>query len=274
MIDSVDFVLITGGTFIMGSPHSEPERRDNESPQHQAMVSSFYMSKYTVTQKEYQTIMRTNPSDFKGDDLPVEQVSWYDAVTYCNARSLVEGLKIPYAIDQDRTDPDNTGDSDPLKWVVTWDKSADGYRLPTETEWEYACRAGTTTPFYMGSNITTDDANYDGDLPYNGNAKGLYRETTMPVGSFMENAFGLYDMHGNVYEWCWDWAGDYPSDAQIDPAGSVSGSHRILRGGSWGSSALILRSAFRNYANPSHKTHYFGFRLVLNAQCSERGREI
>jgi len=260
---SADFVLITGGTFIMGSHYSEPEWRDNESPQHQVAVSSFYMCKHAVTQKEYQAIMRINPSDFKGDDLPVEQVSWYDAITYCNARSLAEGLKEAYTIDQDRTDPDNTGGTDLLKWVVIWDKSADGYRLPTEAEWEYACRAGTTTPFYTGDNITTDDANYDGNLPYNGNDKGLYRETTVPAGSFMKNAFGLYDMHGNVYEWCWDWAGDYSGNAQIDPSGPISGSHRILRGGSWGSSALILRSAFRNYANPSHKTHYFGFRLVL-----------
>jgi formylglycine-generating enzyme required for sulfatase activity len=266
-----DFVLITGGTFIMGSPYSEPERRDNESPQHQATVSSLYMGKYAVTQKEYHAVTGTNPSDFRGDNLPVEQVSWYDAVQYCNARSVKEGLKAAYTINQDRTDSDNTGGSDPFKWVVTWDKSADGYRLPTEAEWEYACRAGTTTPFYMGDNITTDDANYDGNNPYNGNVRGLYRETTVPVGSFMQNAFGLYDMHGNVYEWCWDWAGNYPRDAQIDPFGPASGSHRIQRGGSWGSSALILRSAFRNYANPSYKNHYLGFRLVMNAQCSGDG---
>lgn len=265
---STDFILISGGTFIMGSPYSELERRDNESPQHQATVSSFYMGKYVVTQKEYLAVMKTNPSDFKGDNLPVEQVSWYDAIIYCNARSLLDGLEATYTINQKKIDSDNIGDRDPFKWMVTWNKSASGYRLPTETEWEYACRAGTTTPFYMGNNITTDDANYDGNLPYNGNDKGLYREMTSPVGSFIKNDFGLYDMHGNVYEWCWDWAGNYPSDAQIDPSGPASGSQRILRGGSWGSNALILRSAFRNYANPSHKTHYFGFRSVLNARCS------
>jgi formylglycine-generating enzyme required for sulfatase activity len=266
-----DFVLIPGGTFIMGSPASEPQRRYNESPQHQVTVSSFYMGKYALTQKEYQTITGTNPSDFKGDKLPVEQVSWYDAVTYCNARSIAEGLEAAYNVNQDRVDPDNSGDIDPLKWEVTWNQSADGYRLLTEAEWEYACRAGTATPFYMGNNITTDDANYDGNNPYNGNAKGLFRETTLPVGSFTKNSFGLYDMHGNVYEWCWDWAGDYPGDAQTDPSGQASGSQRILRGGSWGSSALILRSAFRNYANPSHKNHYFGFRLVLGTRCSGGG---
>jgi len=263
-----DFVLLTGGTFIMGSPSSEPERRDNESPQHQAIVSSFHMGKYAVTQKEYQAITGTNPSDFKGDLLPVEQVSWYDAVKYCNARSLADGLEAVYVINQENTDLDNIGEHDPFKWVVTWNKSTNGYRLPTETEWEYACRAGTSTPFYIGDNITTDEANYDGNHPYNGNAKGLYRETTMQVGSFMKNAFGLYDMHGNVYEWCWDWAGNYPHETLVDYSGPVSGSHRILRGGSWGSDALILRSAFRNYANPSHKTHYYGFRLVLSVKCS------
>jgi formylglycine-generating enzyme required for sulfatase activity len=262
---SADFVLIAGGIFIMGSPYSEPERRDNEGPQHQATVSSFYMGKHVVTQKEYRSMTGTNPSDFKGDNLPVEQVSWYDAVKYCNARSLAEGLKTVYTINQDKGDPDNTGGYDPFKWVVTWNQSIGGYRLPTEAEWEYACRAGTATPFSTGNNITTDDANYDGDHPYNGNAGGLYRGTTVPAGSFMKNAFGLYDMHGNVYEWCWDWAGNYPHNAQIDPSGPVSGSHRIQRGGSWGSSALILRSAFRNYANPSYKNHYLGFRLVLDA---------
>jgi formylglycine-generating enzyme required for sulfatase activity len=271
---SDDFVLITGGTFVMGSPCSESDRRDNESPQHQATVSSFYMGKYAVTQKEYQTVTGANPSDFKEDNLPVEQVSWYDAVKYCNARSLSDGLEAVYFINQDKVDPDNTGDRDPFKWLVTWNKRANGYRLPTETEWEYACRAGTTTPFFMGNNITTDDANYDGNYPYNGNEKGLYRETTVPVGSFMENAFGLYNMHGNVYEWCWDWAGDYPCNARTDLSGPLSGSQRILRGGSWGSNALILRSAFRNYANPSHKTHYFGFRLVLDARCSGGALQI
>jgi formylglycine-generating enzyme required for sulfatase activity len=205
------------------------------------------MGKYEVTQKEYVALMGTNPSNFKGDNLPVEQVTWYDAVNYCNARSRSEGLTPAYTVSG--TD-------------VTWNRSANGYRLPTEAEWEYACRAGTTMPFSTGSNITTNQANYDGNYPYNGNAKGIYRQKTTAIGSFAPNAWGLYDMHGNVWEWCWDWYGDYGTAAQTDPLGAVSGALRVLRGGSWFYSGRYARSAYRNYDTPSNRLSNLGFRLV------------
>jgi formylglycine-generating enzyme required for sulfatase activity len=243
----LDMARIQGGTFMMGSPASEASR-DSDEVQHQVTVSSFYMGKYEVTQKEYAALMGTNPSNFKGDNLPVENVSWYDAVNYCNARSRSEGLTPAYTVSG--TD-------------VTWNRSANGYRLPTEAEWEYACRAGTTTPFNTGNNITTNQANYDGNNPYNGNTRGTYREKTKMVGSFTPNSWGLYDMHGNVWEWCWDWYGDYSSGAQTDPMGASSGASRVERGGSWSRYGQGLRSANRGYYTPSNRISDLGFRLFL-----------
>jgi formylglycine-generating enzyme required for sulfatase activity len=250
-----DMVRINGGTFMMGSPESEAERLNNED-RHQVTVSGFLMGKYEVTQAEYQALMGNNPSNFKGDKLPVEQVSWFDAAEYCNKRSLREGLTPAYTIS-------GSGDNR----MVTWNRNAPdqrsaGYRLPTEAEWEYACRAGTTTPFSTGGNITTSQANYDGNSPYNNNAKGSYRETTTPVGSFPSNAWGLYDMHGNVEEWVWDWIGSYSSGVQTDPLGASSGSYRVVRGGSWHGNGQVLRSAYRYGSTPSVRGSYLGFRLV------------
>jgi formylglycine-generating enzyme required for sulfatase activity len=245
-----EMVRINGGTFTMGSFASEVGRAaDREGPQHRVTVSSFYMGKYPVTQKEYQEVMGTNPSNFKGDNLPVETVSWYDAVNYCNRLSQREGLTPAYTINGTN---------------VTWNSNANGYRLPTEAEWEYACRAGTTTPFSTGNNITTSQANYNGNYPYDNNAKGTYREKTTAVGSFSQNPWGLYDMHGNVYEWCWDWYDAYKPDAQTDPRGASSGSGRVIRGGGWFSNAPLLRSAYRGSNTPSSRYNNIGFRLVRN----------
>jgi formylglycine-generating enzyme required for sulfatase activity len=240
-------VWIAAGTFMMGSPSSEVDR-DNDETQHSVTISrGFYMGKSAVTQAEYQAVMTNNPSYFKGDNLPVEQVSWYDAVEYCNKRSAREGLTPAYTV---------SGTN------VTWNREADGYRLPTEAEWEYACRADTTTPFSTGNTITTDQANYDGNYPYNGNAKGTCRERTTAVGSFAANRWGLYDMHGNVWEWCWDWYGAYSGGAQTDPSGAASGADRVERGGSWGYDADYLRSASRYNGAPSDRNIDLGFRLV------------
>jgi formylglycine-generating enzyme required for sulfatase activity len=241
-------VRINSGTFTMGSPASEKERYDWEGPQHQVTISKgFWMGKYEVTQKEWVAVMGSNPSYFKGDNLPVEQVSWNDVIDYCNKRSVKEGLTPAYTVSGSE---------------VRWDKNASGYRLPTEAEWEYACRAGTSTPFSTGSNVTTNQANYNGNYPYNGNAKGTYREKTWAVGSGTANAWGLHDMHGNVYEWCWDWYEDYSSGAQTDPAGAIVGVYRVLRGGSWCDYARDLRSVRRVYYAPSGINYLNGFRLV------------
>ena len=260
-----NFVLIQGGTFTMGSPYNEPSRSVNET-QHQVRITSFYMGIYEVTQREYQEVMGTNPSNFKGNNLPVELVSWYDAIEYCNRRSEREGLTPVYTIDKSRRDPNNSSRIDTFRWLITWNRNANGYRLPTEAELEYACRAGTITPFNTGNNIPTSMANYDGRNPYNNSSRGTYRARTTAVGSFAPNPWGLYDMHGNVYEWCWDWFGNYSAGAQTDPRGDVSGYERVYRGGSWYSFGPILRSAFRNCTDPSDRGHSIGFRVVRNAQ--------
>ncbi|MDR2110688.1 MAG: SUMF1/EgtB/PvdO family nonheme iron enzyme [Spirochaetaceae bacterium] len=236
-------VRIAGGTFTMGSPASERERvRDEKS--REVSVGSFIMGKYEVTQGEYRELMGVNPSYFKGDTLPVEQVSWFDAVAYCNALSLREGLTPAYTIEGD---------------AVRWDKSAGGYRLPTEAEWEYACRAGTTGPYHTGNIITTEQANFNGNIPHADNPRGQNRERTTPVGNFPPNPWGLHDMHGNVYEWCWDWYGEYPDGN--GPA-VESGSSRVVRGGSWRGSAFWVRSAFRDSYRPSSRSEALGFRVV------------
>ena len=287
-VNMSEFVFIKGGTFMMGSPESEVSRYADEV-QHQVTVSSFYMGKYVVTQKEYQEVEEYQevteeninpiaeyvlylhkkyekvfgaPSYFKGDSLPVVCLNWYDAVEYSNKRSIKEGLTPAYTIDKSRRDPNNRNYFDGFKYKVTWNREANGYRLPTEAEWEYACRAGTTTPFNTGDNITTDQANYNGDYPYNNNAKGIYMDKTTPVGSFAPNQFGLYDMHGNVLEWCWDWYGSYELTAQYNPSGHDASAMRVRRGGSWGFHAKDLRSAFRGNGNPDDQYSYISFRVV------------
>lgn len=249
-----DFVLIKGGTFTMGSPASEI-RREQDEIQHRVTLDDFYLNKYEVTQKEYRDVMGSEPGNFRGDDLPVENVTWYEAAQYCNTRSERESLTPAYGIN---------GLGDDLR--VTWNRRANGYRLPTEAEWEYACRAGTTTPFNTGENATSRQANYYGYYPYNDAPRGEYRERTLPVGSLAPNRWGLHEMHGNVWEWCWDWYGEYPTTAQNNPDGPSSGIYRVNRGGGWNDFGRHLRSAYRAAHPPANRTFNLGFRVARNAR--------
>jgi len=235
-----EMARINGGSFRMGSSVYETGRSSNEGTQRQVTISGFYMGKYEVTQKEYLEVMGVNPSSFKGDDLPVEQVSWFDAIEYCNKRSQREGLTPAYTVNGT---------------TVTWNRNADGYRLPTEAEWEYACRAGTTSPYNTGTYVS------DSTGWYSANSSNR----THPVGQKAANAWGLQDMHGNVAEWCWDWYGNYASGTQTDPQGATSGSNRVSRGGDWRSTASSVRSAYRHNVSPSNKSNTQGFRIVRNA---------
>lgn len=219
---SLELVHIPAGTFLMGSPDSEPGRDLDESPQHEVRISAFAMGIYPVTQAQWQAVMGDNPSYFKGDNRPVETVSWHDAVEFCQKLSQQSG----------RT-----------------------YRLPSEAEWEYACRAGTTTPYSFGESLAKSQANYDSG-------------STTDVGSFPPNDFGLYDMHGNVWEWCADdWHETYdgaPTDGSAWVEGGKSNQRLIFRGGSWGTFPRYCRSAYRNSYDPDLRSDYIGFRVALN----------
>ncbi|WP_010257571.1 formylglycine-generating enzyme family protein [Treponema primitia] len=255
-----ELVLIDGGTFLMGSPLSEPDRnigsRKNTydyEKQHQVRVDSFFLGKYAVTQGEYEDVTGDNPSEFKGRNLPVHKINWYEAVIYCNLRSKSEGLLPAYTIHKDRIDPGNYCKYDDFRWLVYWNHDADGYRLPTEAEWEYACRAGTKTTFYTGNSISAYQANFD----------GTYKREMLPVGSFDPNNWGLYDMHGNVQEWCWDWEGKYEDNA-VNPLGPATGECRIRRGGAYLWSSAGIRSAMRSSYPPCTYHTEMGFRLACS----------
>jgi len=261
-----NMVQIDGGMFTMGSADHQRGRDDDEL-EHLVTISSFSIGKYEVTQKEYREVMGSNPSFFKGDNLPVENMSWYDAIEYCNKLSQKEGLTPVYTMEGPSVVWNRSPDTPvyTIKGVnVTWNRNANGYRLPTEAEWEYASRALRSHPFIgYNDNITTENANYNGNYPYNNNAAGIYREKTTPVGSFQANPWGLHDMHGNVMEWCWDWYGEYSKGAQTDPAGPESGDYRVVRGGSYRSNGQHIRSSYRDYCLFTG-TRDTGFRVARN----------
>ena len=228
------FRWIVQGKFLMGSPDTEPGRWKERETQHEVTLTlGYWLADSACIQALWRAVTGDNPSRFQGnDDNPVEQVSWDDAQTFiAQLNSLVPGLHA---------------------------------RLPTEAEWEYACRAGTSTPFSFGGNITPEQVNYDGNYPYADGEKGLYREKTVPVKSLPPNPWGLYEMHGNVWEWCQDWfVEEYGAAPQVDPQGPSTGAGRVLRGGSWDDFGRNVRSAHRGRDGPGNGGSIFGFRLAL-----------
>ena len=259
---SVDdgFVLLPDGMFTMGSPETENWRIDDET-QHAVTVSAFYIDPFETTQAEYARLAGQNPSAFSGDDLPVESISWLDAIRFANAKSADAGLDPVYTVSETE---------------VLWDRAANGYRLPTEAEWEYACRAGTATPFNLARSLDADDANFYGHYPYEIEENyfndsvlearpGIYRQTTVVVGSFAPNPWGLFDMHGNVNEWCWDYYGAYDVQNAADPTGPMTGTRHVYRGGGWNDFGKNMRSAYRAAGPSDLIAANLGVRLVRNA---------
>jgi formylglycine-generating enzyme required for sulfatase activity len=238
-------------------------------------VSTFYIGRYDVTQEEWVEVMGNNPSKFKGDNLPVEMVSWYDSVEYCNKRSIKEGLKPYYNIDKDAKDPSNRpdpkfGDLDTIKWTVTINPGANGYRLPTEAEWEYAASGGqlSRSYTYSGSDEVDEVAWYwrnSGDMKLAGFWSWPSIEQnhgkTRPVGGKKPNELGLYDMSGNVRQWCWDWHGDLETNV-TDPKGSQSGFRRVWKGGGWMGAEFCCEPAYRSSLAANGKGPDQGFRVV------------
>jgi sulfatase modifying factor 1 len=226
------FAWVPPGSFLMGSPTEEKERKRDEARHKVTLTKGFYLGVHPVTQEQWTKLMGKNPSKFRdGKNLPVEQVNWNEC------REFIEKLR-----EQDKGRP---------------------YRLPTEAEWEYACRAGTTTPFSFGETISTDLANYNGNYSYGDGKKGVYREKTVPVVSFRANAWGLHDMHGNVSQWCQDfYAEEYPKGDAIDPLGET-GENRVIRGGSWIDNPLECRSAYRGGCKPVLRHSLIGFRICF-----------
>jgi formylglycine-generating enzyme required for sulfatase activity len=231
----IELVMIPAGSFIMGSDHSQEDSEEgDERPVHRVTIKhGFYMGKYEVTQAQYRAVMGTNPSSSNGDSLPVDRVMWPDAVEFTR-----------------RLTARNDG------YI---------YRLPSEAEWEYACRAGTTTDFAFGPSLSSLQANFDGTEPFGDAPKGINRSETITVGSFAPNAWGLYDMHGNVTEWCLDAYHDSYDGAPTDGSAWVTRGDtgmRVLRGGSWFDSANELRSPSRERLNPIICDETLGFRVV------------
>jgi len=232
----IDLVMVPSGTFLMGSLGTEADRKDDEGPIRRVEIGAFWMGRYEVTQAQWTAVMGENPSRFIAPDRPVENVSWNQCRAFIRRLNQMPG--------------------------------GGTLRLPTEAEWEYACRAGTTTPFFTGETISPSAANYDGNYRYGEGESGPYRRKTMPVGSFHPNAWGLYDMHGNVWEWCEDWHHTSYQGGPTDggPWDQPPGNSRVLRGGSWLDVPGRLRSASRNWDFPDVRLSTIGFRLASDVR--------
>ncbi len=244
---ALTMVKISGGSFLMGSPKGEPERFDDESPQHEVTLDAFWMAQTPITQAQWRTVaawqqlerdLKPDPAKFKGDNRPVERVSWHDAQEFCRRLSQRTGQR---------------------------------YGLPSEAQWEYACRAGSTTPFHFGATLTPELANYNGNFVYQNGPKGTYRQQTCEVASLPANGWGLHDMHGNVWEWCQDhWHDSYnlaPGDDQpwLAPVAAVD-AQKLLRGGSWIGDPGDCRSAYRSHDEADSVANDVGFRVVCLPQ--------
>ena len=234
------FRWIEPGQFLMGSPDDEPERSSNEVQHTVTLTQGYWLADTACSQRLWQKVMGENPSEFKAKDNPVENISWQDVQAFISrAKKSHPELNL---------------------------------RLPTEAEWEYACRAGTQTPFFWGENITPEQVNYDGEYPYADGEKGLNRGKTCGVKALPANHWGLYQMHGNVWEWCADWYGDYPQHGVKDPQGPESGGYRVLRGGSWIRYGRDCRSGCRGHGHPEFRSASYGFRLALGHQAEPSRR--
>jgi uncharacterized protein (TIGR02996 family) len=225
------FSFLPPGSFLMGSPGDEERREDDEAPHRVTLTRGFHLGVHAVTRLQWHAVLSGGSGRLKGDPhRPAEGLSWHDCLEFCRALGQRTGLR---------------------------------FRLPTEAEWEYACRAGTTTPFFFGGTITPDQASYDGKRTYRQGPKGVSRRRSTPVGSFPPNAWGLFDLHGNLWEWCHDGYAAYPSARCLDPEGDPSGSARVLRGGCWYNCPECCRSACRFKDDPGFRLDFRGCRLCL-----------
>jgi sulfatase modifying factor 1 len=244
----LEFVQVPAGTFIMGSPGTEWGSRDDEQQHQVTFTRPFFLATYEVTQAQWTAITGRNPSYlYDCPDCPVESITWFEAVAFCNKLSQQMGFPPAYAI---------------RDTVVTLNAGADGFRLPTEAEWEYACRAGTSTVFYTGECLGTEQANYLGYDPQKGCPKGMWRGQAVDVGSFPPNPWGLHDMHGNISEWCWDRHGFPGPGPVVEPRGPNTGAERLMRGGNWHDLGRNCRSAMRHKAAPNQRFTHVGLRLA------------
>jgi len=226
--ESMTFSFIPPGSFLMGGSVN-----DDEKPVHKVtLTKGFFLGMHPVTQAQWKAVMGKAPSHFKGPNRPVEQVSWTDCQKFC--KKVTKSLK-----------------------------GIGKVGLPTEAEWEYGCRAGTTSDYHFGDIITTELANYDGNYSWNDSPTGEYRKTTTEVGTFPANPWGVYDMHGNVWEWCDNWYEDYSASDQTDPQGSATGDYRVMRGGSWDYTPVSCRAACRDKFSPAYSYFNVGFRVCF-----------
>ena len=252
----LDMIKVDGGKFLMGSKDGDRVADADEQKQHEVSVNGFEISKFEVSVWQWKAFIK----DTKGkmpevpawgwkDNFPVNQISWADAISYCNWLSKKEKLQPAYTLNGTNT-------------ICNF--KANGYRLPTEAEWEFACRAGTLTPFNTGYELKPKFANFK---PDNTNSKHFgndFKNEIMPIGEYKPNALGLYDMHGNIGEWCSDYYAAYPNEPQMNPGGPESGEYRVVRGGSWLSHMRSCRSARRIYCKPDESIYDIGFRLAAS----------